>query len=98
MGSSVAEDKADPGAASYAAAKHALKGLLESVILEKPDLDVRLFSPGYMDTGMLPQNAWPRQQGLAEDPDAVARRLWQWSNSAVKCGSIQEAINVRSES
>lgn len=98
VGSSVAEDKPDPGAASYAAAKHGLKGLIDSVIAEKPALDVRLYSPGYMDTKLLPQNAWPRQQGLAEDPHDVARRLWQWSQSKVKCGTFQEATNVRSES
>ena len=98
VGSSVAESKPDPGAASYAASKHGLKGLIESVIAENPPLTIQLFSPGYMDTDMLTANAWPRQQGLAEDPAEVARRLWQWSESTVECGSIQEEIDVRQQS
>ena len=98
VGSSVAESSADPGAASYSAAKHGLKGLVDSVIAEKPELIVQLFSPGYMDTDMLPANAWPRQRGLAEEPHAVARRLWQWSESTVECATIQEATDVRSQS
>jgi short-subunit dehydrogenase len=78
-GSQIAEASADPGAASYAAAKHALLGLISSLHEEKPSLDLRLFSPGYMDTGLLPGNAWPRQQGLAEDPALVGERFLTWA-------------------
>ena len=76
VGSAIAEAKADPYAASYAAAKHALKGLISTLQQEgsgKPEL--HLFSPGYMQTELLPQSSWPRQQGLAEDVMLVASRL-----------------------
>jgi short-subunit dehydrogenase len=78
VGSSIAEDQADPRAASYSAAKHALFGLLRSVWEETPsDVDVRLFSPGYMDTSLLPPGATARQQDLSK-PDEIAARLLEW--------------------
>lgn len=79
VGSSVAEQTPDPGAASYAAAKHALVGLWSSVHEENPKLDLRLFSPGYMDTPMLPPNAFPRQSGRRIwQTQEVALLLWKW--------------------
>ncbi|MEQ1876283.1 MAG: SDR family oxidoreductase [Bdellovibrionia bacterium] len=78
IGSAVAEDQADPGAASYSAAKHALRGLIRSVRAEKPALDLRLYSPVYMDTELLPAHAWPRQQGLAMDTSRIAQDLLSW--------------------
>ncbi len=83
VGSEIAGEKPDPMSASYAAGKHGLKGLVTSVAQENPDLDVRVFNAGYMNTDLLPANAWPRQQGLAEDPAVVARRLWQWAGNFV---------------
>lgn len=76
VGSAIAEDKPDPMAASYAAAKHALKGLVGSIQREG-DLHPKLtlFSPGYMQTELLPQSSWPIQQGMAEDVLQVAKRL-----------------------
>lgn len=59
VGSAIAEDKADSGAASYAAAKHGLKGLVHSLQAET-EKDVRLFSPGYINTEMLPLAAQGR--------------------------------------
>lgn len=79
-GSAVAEANADPKAASYAAAKHALKGLYASIIAEKPSTDLRLFSPGYLDTELLPKNASVRYKGVW-DPKVVAMDLWQWSEN-----------------
>ena len=80
VGSAVAEDSADPFAVSYSAAKHALLGLHRGLVAEGVDLDVRLFSPGYLDTEMLPPNAWPRQQGLPiASPKDVAQKLWSFS-------------------
>lgn len=76
-GSGVAEDKADPRASSYSAAKHALKGLVYSVQSENPDVDLRLYSPPYMDTDMLPRNAWPRQSKV-QSPRAVAQHMVRW--------------------
>jgi short-subunit dehydrogenase len=77
-GSAVAEQAGDPNAASYASAKHALRGLYESLKLENPALDLRLFSPGYLDTELLPKNAEVRYKGVW-DPQKVAEELWTWS-------------------
>ncbi len=85
VGSAVAENAADPMAASYAAAKHALKGLFLSLKAESPGWDIRLFSPGYMDTEMLPPGAAARVKGV-HDPAQVALDLWQWSLSADESG------------
>lgn len=80
VGSSVAESSADPGAASYCAAKHALRGLYETLHQETPGLDLRLFSPGYMDTDLLPKNATVRTKGIYHPRD-MAQELWSWSQS-----------------
>ena len=79
IGSSIAEQAGDKSAASYASAKHALKGLYSSVRLDYPDWDLRLFSPGYMDTSMLPAHAEVRKGGVY-NPIDVAYELWTWSN------------------
>lgn len=87
IGSSIAESSPDPMAASYAAAKHALKGLVSTIQTEQrqgalkanSDRDIRLFSPGYMDTSLLPMNAWPRQQaGLVKSTDEISKVLFNW--------------------
>lgn len=84
VGSAIAENKPDPGAASYCAAKHALKGLITTLQAENgPDnkhafscaFQIDLFSPGYIATDMLPAHSWPRQQGLAESAENVASQL-----------------------
>jgi len=80
IGSTVAEDKPDPNAASYCAAKHALKGLVTTVLKEGHSKDIRLFSPSYMDTELLPPNAHPRQSGTKIDsPQQVAEVFWSWA-------------------
>ena len=83
IGSAIAESKADPMAASYCSAKHALMGLITSIQAEPHGtLDLRLYSPGYMDTGLLPQNAWPRQRpNLVRSPREVAENLATWLES-----------------
>lgn len=79
IGSKIAENKPDPMAASYSASKFALRGLFLNLIEEKSlAYDLRLFSPGYMDTRLLPGNAWPRQSGLVQDPKQVAKTLSNW--------------------
>lgn len=78
VGSSIAEADGDPKAASYASAKHALRGLQQSLNKENPEWDVRLFSPGYMDTDMLPASAPVRAQGVYS-PRQIAEELWSWS-------------------
>lgn len=78
MGSSIAESRPDPKAASYAAAKHALKGLIHTIQLEidsTSGLSLHLFSPGYMQTDLLPLHSEPRQKQLAENPFDVAKKL-----------------------
>lgn len=82
VGSAIAEDKADSGAASYAAAKHGLKGLLHSLQAET-DKDVRLFSPGYINTEMLPLAAQSRlAPGVKiHQPEDLAREFIDWART-----------------
>ncbi|PIT99349.1 MAG: hypothetical protein COT74_10110 [Bdellovibrionales bacterium CG10_big_fil_rev_8_21_14_0_10_45_34] len=87
VGSAVAEAEPDPNAASYAAAKHALKGLISSVQAENPPFDVRLFSPGYMDTPLLSKNAWPRHSAKLLNPNLVAQALFKWTHDPNHCNS-----------
>lgn len=78
IGSAIAESRPDPKAASYAAAKHALKGLIDTLQLELDSasgLSLHLFSPGYMQTDLLPPHSEPRQKQLAENPFEVAKKL-----------------------
>jgi short-subunit dehydrogenase len=76
IGSKIAESAADPLAASYAAAKHAMKGLITSINKESPNANVFLFSPGYMDTDMLPKNAAARKTSSVQNPNDVATEIW----------------------
>ena len=78
VGSHIAEEKVDPMAASYCASKHALLGLISSVQNEYPERDIRLFSPTYLDTDMLPSHSAPREQGLARSPESAAKDMFQW--------------------
>lgn len=84
VGSSIAESSADPFASSYCAAKHALKGFVTSIQKEQQTpFDLRLFSPSYIDTDLLPANAWPRQQvGLVSSPRQIAEILWSYVHNA----------------
>lgn len=75
IGSAIAEDKADPRAASYSAAKHGLKGLVKTLKIENPDKSIHLYSPGYMDTSMLPPNAEARKQPIADVKQVAAEIL-----------------------
>jgi short-subunit dehydrogenase len=90
IGSQIAEANVDPGAASYCAGKHALKGLISTVMKESATRDVRLFSPGYLDTELLPAHAWPRQQTAEKEservksPKEAAKALWEWLQNDVK--------------
>ncbi len=75
IGSEIAENKPDPLASSYAAAKHALRGLVHTIQGESDSLHLQLFSPGYMQTDLLPANSQPRQNNSAESPVDVAKKL-----------------------
>ena len=79
MGSAIAESSADPKAASYSAAKHGLLGLLSSIQAEGNSIDLRLFSPGYMDTQMLPQGAEIRKTpGAVLELAPLADKFTNW--------------------
>ena len=76
IGSSIAENQPDPKAASYCAAKHALRGLMTTLQVENTlPFKVRLFSPGYIATDLLPVHSPPRQLGLARPAQQVAEDL-----------------------
>lgn len=80
VGSTIADSNPDPKAASYAASKHALKGIVETAIEEYPNKDIRFFRPGYMDTKMLPPNAKVRKTpSQIKDPLEVAIQFVKWS-------------------
>lgn len=82
IGSDICEAKSDPGGASYCASKHAMKGLISSIQAEGINFDLRLFSPGYMDTDMLPPQSTPRKNNMnILNPKEVACELWQWAQS-----------------
>lgn len=83
VGSSVAESQPDPLAASYAAAKHAVKGLVTTLQAEKSlPFALNLFSPGYMLTDMLPLNSAPRKENKAQSVERVAQQLVQIIHNA----------------
>jgi short-subunit dehydrogenase len=79
VGSSIAESQPDPGAVSYAAGKHGLKGCISSLQGEVRK-DVRLFSPGYMSTDMLPPQAQARLEQTAsiDSAERVAKLFVEW--------------------
>jgi short-subunit dehydrogenase len=82
IGSKIAESNPDARAASYAAAKHALKGLVTTVQLESTlPFKVKLFSPGYILTDLLPLNSAPRIENKALTVDIVASQLVQFIDS-----------------
>jgi short-subunit dehydrogenase len=81
VGSLIAEDQAHPLGASYGAGKSALKALIQTIRSET-SIDIRLFSPGFMDTAMLPKNAYPRREGFnLLSPDFVAEKFYEWVNN-----------------
>jgi len=76
VGSKIAEDQPDPMASSYCAAKHALKGLITTLQKENSSsIQIKLFSPGYIDTALLPEKSWPREMNLAKSAEIVASDL-----------------------
>lgn len=91
IGSDIAEYKPDSNAASYAAAKHALRGLMTTLQTENSTaIKFKLFSPGYMLTALLPVNSAPRNENRATNPVVAAENLVEfiisdqliWSESA----------------
>ncbi len=83
VGSRIAESSPDFKAASYAASKHGLLGFIESVQPETKDNQnkVWLFSPGYMDTDMIPATAPVRHDGSKiMGVETAAQALLRWIN------------------
>lgn len=79
VGSAIAESSGEANGGSYAASKQALLGLCQSIWLESENFDLRLFSPGYMDTDLLPPGSTPRKQGWElKKPEEMARLFWNW--------------------
>ena len=82
VGSAIAEGTDETEGASYVASKRAMVGLLGSLRGRDPLLDLRLFSPGYMNTDLLPKGAGPRKTGnKILDPKVVAKELISWASA-----------------
>ena len=82
VGSAIAESQADPGAASYSAAKHGLKGLLSTLVEEPCPIDLRLFSPPYMKTDMVPEKSALERKLTLKDPGDVAQSFYEWAKTS----------------
>ncbi len=86
VGSQIAESSPDIKASSYAAAKHALKGLIttlqaENMKEQKHHLRIKLFSPGYIKTDLLPENSAPRLKNIALEASEVASQMFEFIDS-----------------
>lgn len=78
IGSAIAETYSSSQSSSYSLSKKsAVKTLLS---LSEKDLKVRVFSPPYMNTSLLPPKAWPRLENpeLVIEPNMVAKVLIEW--------------------
>ncbi len=80
IGSAIAEDEGDVKAGAYAAAKAALKSLFFTLRKEQSlPFPLLMYSPGYIDTDLLPQGAAPRKQAESLwKPSEVATKLLTW--------------------
>jgi len=80
IGSAIAEDEGDVKAGSYAAAKAALKSLFFTLRKEQSlPFKLLMFSPGYIDTDLLPANSAPRKQAESLwTAKEVAEKLRAW--------------------
>ncbi len=82
VGSRIAGLNFDQKAASYAAGKHGMVGLIGSMQeeIKTTNQHVLLFSPGYIDTTLLPPNATVRLDGKKIMlPEAAAGAFWRWA-------------------
>ncbi len=78
IGSAIAERSESNQSLSYSQSKKMTKQSLLS--LHEKDLKIRIFSPPYMNTGMLTKNAWPRTEApdLVIEPVKAAEKLTDW--------------------
>jgi len=95
VGSRIAEDGPDPLASTYAASKHGLVGFVSSIRDEDRENEnkVWLFSPGYMDTEMLPPTAKVRHDGVSKimSVETAAQTLLRWVKN--KEGAWRRVLN-----
>ncbi len=74
IGSAIAEsDQGDSLGPSYAAAKWAMKGLIKSLNGTPGSINIKIISPGYMNTTLLPLGSAPRSsnQDILDVKDVV---------------------------
>jgi short-subunit dehydrogenase len=81
VGSRIAEQNPEPQGSSYAASKHGLFGFVRSLQeeLKKNQNKVWLFSPGFMDSELLPLTAKIRHDGSKlMSTETAAQALLRW--------------------
>lgn len=81
VGSAIAERSESDQSLSYSQSKKmSLKTLLA---VPGKTLKIRVFSPPYMNTGLLPPHSWPRLEApeLVLEPELVAEKLIDWLES-----------------
>ncbi len=81
FGSAIAENQPDPQASSYSSAKHGIFGLVRSLVGEALPIDLRIYSPGYTATDLLPEPAQNKLKGRLLDPHDVARDFLAWAKT-----------------
>lgn len=87
VGSAIAERSNSEQSLSYAFSKKmSVKTLLS---IPEKTLKIRVFSPPYMNTGLLPPKAWPRVETpkLVVEPDLVAKKMMSWLEAGSERGS-----------
>lgn len=78
VGSDIAENNNSSNELSYGLSKKALRAAIASFLEENPSTDIRLLSPGYMDTELLPPGAPPRTTHHVLSPSEVAQKTIDW--------------------
>ncbi len=76
LGSAIAERSESKDSLSYSWSKK----LVKKAVLSSSNKNLLIFSPPYMDTGLLPKGAWPRLEcpNLVLKADVVADALLSW--------------------
>jgi short-subunit dehydrogenase len=96
IGSAIAENRTSSKSLSYSLSKRAsVKTLLS---LSEEELKVRVFSPPYMNTSLLPLKAWPRLENpeLVIEPNKVAEVLIEWLHDPLNASlSLSETFDPR---
>lgn len=78
IGSAIAERSVSKKSLSYSMSKKS--SLFTLLLMPEQDLKVRVFSPPYMNTALLPKNSWPRVEAseLVLETKEVADELLSW--------------------